>query len=119
MSVLFDLRRGRALLGATAVLLTLVLASSALAVPSRDQTTTGSTPAPVAAEIAAAKAQGDYYASYANTTPIARQASASAVDTSRPSWLGFALAAGGALLLGAVGGAVSTIVVRRTHPGIA
>jgi hypothetical protein len=118
MSVLFDLRRGRALLGATAVLLTLVLASSALAVPPRDQATS-STPAPIAAKIAAAKAQGDYYASYANTTPIARQASASAVDTSRPSWLGFALAAGGALLLGAVGGAASTIVVRRTHPGLA
>src|SRR3954452_11531508 len=108
MSVLFDLRRGRALLGATAVLLTLVLASSALAVPPRDQATT-STPGPVAAKIAAAKAQGDYYASYANATPIARQASAAPADQSGPSWLGFALAAGAALLIGVMAGTASTV----------
>jgi hypothetical protein len=118
MSVLFNPRRARALLGATAVLITLVLASAAVAVPARDQTTPGGQiSAEIAAKQAAAKAQGAYYASYGHaTTPIARTASATPADPDGPSWLGFALAAGGALLLGAVAGSASTIVVRRTRP---
>jgi hypothetical protein len=94
MSVLFHLRRGRALLGATAVLITLVLASTASAVPARDQTTMGPASAEIAAKVAAAKAQGAYYASYADTTPIQRTANAAPADETGPSWLAFALAAG-------------------------
>jgi hypothetical protein len=116
MSVLFHLRRGRALLGATAVLITLVLASTASAVPARDQTTMGPASAEIAAKVAAAKAQGAYYASYADTTPIQRTANAAPADETGPSWLAFALAAGGALLLGAVAGGASIVLVRRTRP---
>jgi hypothetical protein len=111
MSVLFHLRRGRAILGATAVLLTLVLASTAGAVPARDQVTNAATP-----DVVAAKAAEAYYASYGTPTPIQPAASAAADSTSRPSWLGFALAAGGALLLGAVAGSASVIAVRRGRP---
>jgi hypothetical protein len=109
MSVLFHLRRGRAVLGATAVLLTLVLVSTAGAMPARDPAGTA-TPA-----VAAANAQQAYYASYGDAQPIAPPAAEASDSTSRPSWLGFALAAGAALLLGAVAGSASTAVVRRTR----
>jgi hypothetical protein len=91
-------------LGATAVLLTLVLASTAGAVPARDQ---GAGPG-----VDAAQAQQAYYASYGTAQPI-QSASATSSSTSRPSWLGFALAAGGALLMGAVAGGASTALVLR------
>jgi hypothetical protein len=112
MSVLFHLRRGRAVLGATAVLLTLVLASTAGAVPAGPDATAGA----AAPALVASKAQEAYYASYGDAQPI-QSASATSDSTSRPSWLGFALAAGGALLLGGVAGAAGgTVVVRRTRP---
>ena len=105
MSILFHLRRGRAVLGATAVLITLVLASTAGAVPARD-------PAGSAPGVEPAQAQQAYYASYGTAQPI-QSASATSDSTSRPSWLGFALAAAGALLIGAVAGGASTVLVRR------
>jgi hypothetical protein len=75
------------MLGATAVLITLVPASTA-AVPARDQTTSAA-----AQSVDSARAAEAYYTSYGHPEPIASAASDS---TSRPSWLGFALAAGGA-----------------------
>jgi len=100
-------------IGATAVLLTLVLASTAGAVPARDQTTTA---APAVSAVDVAKAQGAYYASYGTAQPIDSAPSATSDSTSRPSWLGFALGAGAALLLGAVAGSASMVLVRRTRP---
>jgi hypothetical protein len=79
-----------------------------------------SAPTTQATKLDAAKAQGAYYASYGHPAPIASAATATS-EPSRPSWLGFALAACGALLAGmaagAAGGAVATR--RRRTPGFA
>src|SRR3954451_14688252 len=108
VSAFFALRRGRALLGATGVLLVLVLPAMAGAMPAPDHTTVAVPTAPTAptapSAIPASHARQQYYTSYGHPTPLARPVAATTTSPSRPSWLGFALAAGGALLLGAIGG---------------
>jgi hypothetical protein len=110
------LSHGRAgpMLGAAAAALALALAPAAGAGPARDATTVAAVP--TAPNLTSVKARQAYYASYGHPAPIARPVSATTAAPSRPSWLGFALAAGSALLLGGIAGSASVVALRRTRP---
>ena len=112
MSVLFHLRRGRAVLGATAVLLTLVLASTAAAIPARDQAA-GTDAAPA---LVAAKAQEQYYTSHGDPKPI------STVQTGTPAsdfdWPSAGIGAGIAMAIGLLGFTAFALTHRRPGRGV-
>jgi hypothetical protein len=117
VSAFFGLHRARALLGATAILFVLALPALAGAVPARDHTIVTTSNAPSA--IAASHAPEQYHASSGRPAALHRPVGATVASPSGPSWLGFGLAAGGALLLGLLAGGASTVLVRRRAPGFA